>query len=199
MKKPMKIVLFDLGNVLAHIDFDAFWRSLGFKEIEVRHPYTVGYKDLTRNYETGLISTEKYLEKLSSLFEQQFSISRLQQAVESIIEEPIEGILELVKKVSSKYQTALVSNTNELHYILCQSRFEAFQLFHKHYLSYQLHVMKPAPGFYRAIIEDLQVEPYKMLFVDDLQINVDGAIAAGMQAVRFKGVENLVKTLSRFS
>ena len=188
----IKIVLFDLGNVLAHIDFDAFWNSLGFKNSETRQPYTQGYKDLTKRYETGFISTVIYLEELYFLFDQRFSVSQLQQAVESIIEEPIEGMLELVKEVSSKYQTALVSNTNELHYTLCQSRLKAFQFLHKHYLSYEMQVMKPAPGFYQAIIKDLQIEPYEMLFVDDLTINVDGAIREGMQAIRFVS-ENLVK------
>jgi len=193
--RQIKTVLFDLGNVLGYINFDAFWRSLGFNEMDKQSPCAVRYKELTRQYETGFIHTEEYLKKLYSLFENRFTILQLQQAVESIIEEPVEGMLKLVQKVSAKYQTALVSNTNEIHYKFSVKRFETLRILQKHYLSYQLHVMKPADRFYHAIINDLQIKPAEMLFVDDIQINVDGAITAGMQAIKFENPAQLEANL----
>jgi HAD superfamily hydrolase (TIGR01509 family) len=189
------VVLFDLGNVLAHIDFNAFWCSLGLDESSERAPFFVGYEKLTRQYETGLISTEVFLHDLHALFMKRFTRVQLQRAFESVMTRPVEGMLELVREVSTTRQTALVSNTNELHYVLSYARFESLHVLHRNYLSYQLNVMKPDRGFYNAIIHDLQIHPSNMLFIDDLQANVEGARLTGMQAIRFEGVEKLKSEL----
>jgi HAD superfamily hydrolase (TIGR01509 family) len=188
-------ILFDLGNVLAHIDFDAFWRSLGFSTPEAAAPWKGEYASWTLQYETGRIRSDEYLDGLARIFNSRFTREQLERAVDSIIEEPVEGMLELVQHVSRGHQTALVSNTSEAHYSLSLKRFDALPLLQKHYLSFQLHVMKPDRKFYEAIIRDLQADPSEMLFIDDIEENIAGARAAGMQAVRFEGVEKLKDTL----
>jgi len=161
-------VLFDLGNVILYIDFGAFWRDLGFiRPVEII-PFKDGYESLTLQYETGNISTDKYLNEIRIVFNNKFTVRQLEQAFSSIIRQPVEGIADIVKRVSIGHRTALVSNTNEIHYKLSLKKFEGFKLFQKHYLSYQLQVMKPAPGFYDAIIEDQGMLPSRMLFIDDI-------------------------------
>jgi HAD superfamily hydrolase (TIGR01509 family) len=51
--------------------------------------------------------------------------------------------------------------------------------------------MKPAPGFYDAIIKDQGILPSKMLFIDDIAENLKAAKNAGMHAVRFENSEQL--------
>jgi HAD superfamily hydrolase (TIGR01509 family) len=193
----IKTVLFDLGNVIAYIDFGAFWRDLGFRPEEMA-PFTEGYTTFTQQYETGLISTEKYLNELRAVFNQQFTTERLAQAFSCIIRNPVEGMVDIIQKVTQTHQTALVSNTNEIHFSNSQKKIPALHILPKHYLSYQLRVMKPARGFFDAIIKDQGIFPSKMLFIDDLLENVKAAKYAGLQAIRFEGVEQLetqLKTL----
>ena len=196
---PIGVVLFDLGNVIAHIDFDSFWRSLNLSDLEKRTPFKDKYKEFTKAYETGLLLTSEYLQKLYSLFNQQYTLSELKWAVESIIEDPVEGMDKLVQEVSANCKTALVSNTNELHYSLSKSKIASLQHLGKHYCSYILQVMKPAYGFYDAIVKDLKCDPSTMLFVDDLQENIDGAVAAGMCGVRFESVQQLKIVLKSYN
>jgi HAD superfamily hydrolase (TIGR01509 family) len=56
--------------------------------------------------------------------------------------------------------------------------------------------MKPAHGFYDAIINDQKIDPFEMLFIDDIAENVNAAKNAGMQAIRFEGVEKLNASLN---
>jgi glucose-1-phosphatase len=189
--KQISTVLFDLGNVLAYIDFSAFWRDLGFLRAEEIVPFRDGYTSLTLQYETGYISTDDYLNGLRTVFKKKFAIVQLEQAFSCIIQQPVEGVIDIVKRVSTIHQTALVSNTNEIHYRLSLTKFEGLKILQKHYLSYQLHVMKPARGFYNAIIKDQGIHPSQMLFIDDLEINVKGAQAAGMLAIQFENSEQL--------
>ncbi len=41
------------------------------------------------------------------------------------------------------------------------------------------------------VSQTLGVDPGRIVFVDDRQANVDGAVAAGMRAVRFQGAQQL--------
>jgi len=189
--RQISTVLFDLGNVLAYIDFRAFWCELGFLRVEEMIPYTEGYTSLTQQYETGLISTDFYLNGLRTVFNQQFTPQRIEQAFACIIQKPVEGMEDIVQRVSRTHQTALVSNTNEIHYRLSLTKFEQLKILQKHYLSYQLRVMKPARGFYDAIIKDQRIFPSEMLFVDDIAENVKAAKSAGMQAIRFESTGQL--------
>ena len=189
------VVMFDLGNVLAFIDFQAFWRSLGFLRPDEIVPFADGYTSWTHRYEVGCISTDEYLNGLHSVFGHRFTLAQLERAFANIICEPVDGMIDIVKIVSRTHRTALVSNTNEIHYRNSLEKFEALRVLHKHYLSYQLHIMKPAHEFYDIIIRDQKIDPSEILFIDDLIINVDGARAAGMQAMKFEDPAQLEKTL----
>jgi putative hydrolase of the HAD superfamily len=57
--------------------------------------------------------------------------------------------------------------------------------------------MKPAHGFYDAIISDQKIDPSEMLFIDDIADNINAAKNAGMQAVKFEKpgqLEDILKT-----
>lgn len=53
---------------------------------------------------------------------------------------------------------------------------------------------KPEPGIYELTVERLGdgVAPADCLFVDDVEVNVDAALALGMQAVRFESNEQAI-------
>jgi glucose-1-phosphatase len=191
----IRLLLFDLGNVLAYIDFNEFWRSLGFLLPEEITPFADGYTSWTHQYETGIISTDKYFVGLQSVFRRRFKIEQLERAFVNIMREPVDGMMEIVKRVSRTHRTALVSNTNEIHYKISLEKFEVLRVLHKHYLSYQMHVMKPAPEFYDIIIKDQKIDPSEVLFIDDLVTNVKGAQAAGMQTEKFENLAQLEETL----
>lgn len=48
--------------------------------------------------------------------------------------------------------------------------------------SWQMHLAKPDPAFFQAIIDELGLDPSTTLFMDDLQANVDAARSVGLNA-----------------
>jgi epoxide hydrolase-like predicted phosphatase len=52
--------------------------------------------------------------------------------------------------------------------------------------SHEEGYMKPDPRIYRAVCERLAVAPEAAVLLDDVQENVDGALAVGMKAIRFR-------------
>jgi putative hydrolase of the HAD superfamily len=62
--------------------------------------------------------------------------------------------------------------------------------------SARIGAVKPNPDFYLAAASRAGAPPERCLFIDDTRANVDGALAAGMQAVNYSGVESLRAALS---
>lgn len=56
---------------------------------------------------------------------------------------------------------------------------------------------KPSPESFAAVVAHLGLAPDRLLFVDDRQANIDGALAAGIPAVRFEGAPALEAELRR--
>ena len=70
-------------------------------------------------------------------------------------------------------------------------------LFDRDYLSYVLDMVKPDADIYDHVIADLGLPASEILFIDDNQINVDGALARGMQAALAKGPGEARSALTR--
>lgn len=104
--------------------------------------------------------------------------------------------VELVGKVAERYRTAVLSNTNALHWE-GQADAEVIQaLCQETYLSYRLGLLKPDEGIYLQVADDLGVHPQQIVFLDDNQINVDGARAAGWNAFVVAGPDQAMTKLA---
>jgi putative hydrolase of the HAD superfamily len=58
---------------------------------------------------------------------------------------------------------------------------------------------KPDAEIYTALLDTLGAEPADCLFVDDRQINVDGARAVGLAAHLWTSADELAPALVRFA
>lgn len=186
------VVLFDLGNVLIHIDVLNFPRNLGYADPTVLEPIASKIYRLQQDYEAGKITTDLFFERVAHLLPHPFSREDLERAFASILCEPIAGMEEIVKAASRSYTTALVSNTSEFHYRQSVELVPSLQYLSKHYVSYQLNALKPHREFYEAILKDLQCTPDSVIFIDDTEQNVEGATKLGMIGIHFTSREQLL-------
>lgn len=196
MTKP-KLLLFDLGNVLVRFEPDRFSRALGLSIQDARNHYEQGVRELTNRYESGKSSTEEYLTTLRTFLNDRFDIPALRVAFLSVLTDPIPGMENLVWRATAIIPSALVSNTNELHFSTILPRVPALKQLPKCYLSYELGVVKPLPEFYQYIVDHENVEPDQMLFIDDVAENVAAAERAGMVGFHFDGAERLEEHLKK--
>ena len=193
--KTFNIVLFDLGNVLVRYTPESFWTELGLEEKTQRGKFEKGVHQLSMKFEMGKIDTERFLGELETLFKKKFTREELRKAVASVLTRPIRGMNSLVANVAKSTEAGLVSNTNEMHYVYCLGAVPSLKFLPKHFLSYKLGVMKPDPRFYEAVIRSLGEKGSSMVFIDDVEENVRGAIKAGMNGVVFENAGQLEKKL----
>ncbi len=192
MNNDFKVILFDLGRVLMHIDFEAFPNGLGLTTKEQRSPFNFEMIQHTvRIHETGKISTNEFLDLLYVIFQQKYSREKILNAFDSIIVEDNQEIIPLVENIRRHYRIAILSNTCISHWEKVQRISSLIKLFPDVFTSFQLGAMKPSPIVYEKVCESMNVEPHEVIFIDDLKENIDGAITAGMNGIVFRDVDSI--------
>ena len=194
----IKTVLFDLGNVFISVEPDHFWEKLGLRTLAQRSPYDTKVRSASQLFERGEISANEFFVLQEGMFEKKFTLPQLHAAFDSILITPIEGMELLVTNVQTRARTALVSNTNAVHWEACLKNIRVLSKLQAHYLSYEIKAMKPDPNFYAYVIKKEKFAPEEMLFVDDVEENVKGAEKAGMRAHQFTTVARLSDALKQY-
>lgn len=104
-------------------------------------------------------------------------------------------LADYIRSLHPRYKTALLSNAWNDSRRTAEERWKVLDAFDVIIFSSEVHLMKPDARIYQLAVERLGVEPQEAVFVDDFPENVEAARAAGLQAVRFRSTEQVVKEL----
>jgi len=184
---PIKAVVFDWGGVLMRtVDYAPRHRSddqLGLPHGSVEK--AVHGSDAWRHAQVGEISVEDYWNAVSShlgLTRDQLSKLRVEVYSGDRLDAAVFSILQLCREKSLR--TGLLSNnTSDLMDSIRAAQLEA--LFDAIVISADIHIMKPEPAAYTAILDKLNVVAAEAIMIDDFPSNIEGARAVGMAAILF--------------
>ncbi len=109
------------------------------------------------------------------------------------------GAAQLVNTLNPGLTTAILSNTNALHWREQRDAIAITELFDRKYLSFELGLAKPDAAMFEHVIADLACDPSQIVFLDDNQINVDAAQRSGIQAFTVKGVAETRTVLTKLN
>ena len=87
--------------------------------------------------------------------------------------------------------TAILSNMGDNVLENMQRTFDWLPRFDVLVWSYQLRMAKPDPAIYHYVLNKLGTQPAETLFLDDRPVNVEAALALGIQAILFSTVDQL--------
>jgi putative hydrolase of the HAD superfamily len=93
------------------------------------------------------------------------------------------------------FKTAILSNMPADMAAHMRKTFAWLSHFDHHIFSGEVRSVKPEPEIYRHCIDALGVRPSEALFIDDREINLEPARAAGIRGIRFESVERLREDL----
>ncbi|MCO4786141.1 HAD family hydrolase [Marinomonas atlantica] len=196
----IKVILFDLGNVLVDLGIkEDFAKVFQINTDSESHLWEMWLKSPSvKAFDSGQIPLKLFVERL--LEETGNSIDS-KTFTENFINWPkglFSGALELVERIPAQYHLAVLSNTNDAHWGKLMDEMGLSGLFHSYFASHQTGLVKPDLDAFDHVINELGVEPSKILFLDDNQINVDVAITMGMQAEQVKGIVGAQEILYRY-
>ncbi len=88
-------------------------------------------------------------------------------------------------------RTAILSNMGDTVLHAMEREFDWLVRFDVLVWSYQLRIAKPDPAIYQYALDKLGTRPDETLFIDDRQVNVEAAVALGINALTFTTVKDL--------
>jgi len=191
-------VLFDLGGVLIRLggmgdlamladqqDEDELWRRW------LACPWV-------RRFERGECDEQAFARGMVETWAMPASPKAFLAAFVSWPKGLLPGARELVAEAGARVRVACLSNTNHVHCERYEAQFGLMTLFDEQYLSHEMGRVKPDREAFEYAVAGLGCEASRVLFLDDNQINVDGARAAGLTAERVVGPAQARRTLERF-
>jgi len=196
----MTILLFDAGGVLIELGpppIKTQWLPPDQTLDDVWSNWIS--MDAGRKFESGQISAVEFAQEMISTLE-------LKTDTESFIEHfrawpvaPFAGTREWLLDISNSFHTAMLSNTNELHWRRMKDEMGLGDVLNDYFLSHKMGLVKPDREIFDKVVSLLNTSPAEIVFFDDNQKNIDAAKAVGMRAVLTQGAEQLRKAVQDLS
>lgn len=191
----IKHIVFDMGGVL--INFDAERYTARFVPDPADHALI--RRELFRSVEwvqmdRGSITDEEAVRAVCSRLPE-----RLHRAVRDILDNwhrdipPLDGVYELVRELKEKgYGIYLLSNTSARFHSF-RENIPALRFFDGEFISADCHLIKPEPGIYRQFLARFALEGAQCVFIDDVPVNVEGAVRCGINGIVYHGSPDLLR------
>ena len=198
--KPLiKAVVFDLGNVILSFHnrpISSFIADKsGFPQDEV-HAFVFG-KELEHSIDRGVISLEDFLGKINERFSSSISLKEF-TPVRCDMFTQNDGIEEIIRGLKSVgYRLGMLSNTNRPHFEFVKVKFPVLGLFDDYHLSYETGCLKPDACAFERLTSFYNAEPGSLVFIDDIEANVNSAKNFGINAFQYKSPGKLRSDLKR--
>jgi putative hydrolase of the HAD superfamily len=106
-----------------------------------------------------------------------------------------ESVHSLILRLREQNRVVCGTNTIEEHYCFHLKRGD-YSVFDTVYASHKIGIAKPRPEFYRYILEQENVPPSQIVFIDDNLENIEAAQRLGIHSCHFTGYDRLIEQLS---
>ena len=175
----IKAVLFDLGGVLIQLggipkmmawtglDRENFWRRW------LASPSV-------RSFESGKLTSEEFGNAFVAEFYLPVQADEFLALFVSWPQGVYPGAEELLRDTGSLFPLGCLSNTNSLHWNFLVERTNLIGYFDYLLPSHLTGHLKPDRSAYTNAAGKMGLQPEQILFLDDNQINIDGATEAGL-------------------
>ena len=198
-QRPVSAVLFDLGGVVIDLDFGRAFQiwalRAGCNPGLIAERFSID--EFYEQHERGEITGASYFASLRQSLGIWITDEEFAEGWNDIYVGPRPGMSELLARVQRHRPLFAFTNSNPTHQAVWQTRYADELLpFRRVFVSSELGVRKPDPEAFLLVARHMGYEPEETLFFDDGFGNVEGARAAGMQAVLVTSTGDVRQALS---
>jgi HAD superfamily hydrolase (TIGR01509 family) len=195
MIRPVKNIVFDLGNIIVDVNYRRFTDAMGWKEEDYVRIFDT---PLYRQFETGKGDEASFLRYIGDRLSFGPDDERRFRAKLHLAFPLRPKIWKIVKGLRGPYRIFLLSNTNSLDFNSILEKIDLRAAFDGVYASHEQGYAKPDIMAYQTAQHLFDIEASETIFFDDRQENIEGARAAGWEAVRIDSEAHLVQTLMEY-
>ncbi len=196
-ESDIEFVLFDLGGVLIELgqlgDLQELTGFVGDTDTwrQILEPWI-------RRFERGECSANEFSAGVVADWRVDITPTRWLEVLQAWPIGPYPGTTELLLRLHQAVAIGCLSNTNALHWKDQSARWPMLEIFDYRFLSFEMGLRKPEIAIYRAVADRLPFDPERVLFMDDLAVNIDAARAFGFRSEQVRGLDEVVTALKDF-
>lgn len=177
----IKVIAFDLvGVIVRENDFN-------LNDVEEKMERLFG-----KNY-----SDSEFIKMCIGFTEHEDIVAKAKYIINNIYDEREPGLFRKIKDMNPNIK--IVIATNHVSYVsaMIDSKLEVDYL-DKLYISAELNMVKPESEYYKYILDDQNITPNELLFLDDSVENVDGASKLGINTIKVDKSTNMFNEIKKF-
>jgi len=197
----IKVIVFDLGNVLIYFDYGRLKFNLNKIETGLGDRFIKKYYEnyhVHQQYEKWELNNDEFLKIMLEWCENKIDAEAFKHIYADLFTENTEAT-KLLAKLKDNYQLVLLSNTNFIHQKYGWAQFGFLKYFDKFILSHEVGAIKPEDKIYKAVENFTNQLPECHLFIDDIEEYVNGAKKRGWKGIQFVANEKLLSDLKSHS
>lgn len=186
-------IIFDFGNVLLDLDYPKIiqeFKKVARKNQDNIRKLVMDSKILIK-FETGQIESDRFRMAVNQILDTNLSEDEFEAIWNSMLRSITKERMDKVLKISKKFDTYMLSNSNITHEIAFEEmvmdatgRESIREFFRETYFSHEIGMRKPDKDIYEFVVDDIGIYPSRMLFLDDRLDNIEAAREVGMKAVQ---------------
>lgn len=194
----IEAIIFDFGNVICRFTNDILRQKIAEisgKTTDEIKKIIYQNSDITKRYESGQISSQKFYEELCQICGINVPYQELKTIYSKDKFTRVEGTKELIEKLRINYKVSLLSNTSEWDWdymIQAAPEIETFETITK---SYEAGAMKPNKIIYEDALRKLNLKAEECVYTDDILEYVEVAKSMGFNAFQFTTAEKFEEDL----
>ncbi|MEQ9403684.1 MAG: HAD family phosphatase [Cyclobacteriaceae bacterium] len=197
-------VIFDFGEVLIELDYPRIIAgfSLVAKRNEEEISELVVTAPLLQELEIGKITPEEFRDGVNKLLGISLNEHDFNIIWNSMLKNLPKERMDILEKVNATFDTRILSNSNVIHEEAFNKMIEEVtgksslhELVNKCYFSQDIGLRKPYRNCFEYVINDIGIDPGKILFLDDRADNIAGASETGMKTFLVSDAETQLKEL----
>ncbi|MBL4664329.1 MAG: HAD family phosphatase [Flavobacteriaceae bacterium] len=192
MEKKVSAILLDLGGVILNLNYNktiTAFKKMGEERFDELYSQAEQNAIFDR-FETGEISADYFRNYLISHLGEAISHASVDQAWNAMLLDLPKERIDFLMELKKHYKIYLFSNTNAIHLdafkTIIKNQYGDADLlekvFHKTYYSHLIQKRKPNPSAFQFILDDLNLKPEEVVFIDDSIQHVEGAKSIGINA-----------------
>lgn len=190
-------IVFDFGKVLVDYSFPQFLSTFIKDEQQMlQFSSVLCSRVVVDRFDRGALSFHEIIEETRAEHPQWSSyLDEFERRQLEAVTNEVPGMRSLILRLREKgYALYGLTNWSETVYPVIE-KFGILRMLDGRVVSSEEKIIKPDVAIYHRLCEKYGLKEEECFFVDDKPINVEGAIAAGMEAVVFIGAEQLEREM----
>jgi putative hydrolase of the HAD superfamily len=195
-------IIFDIGNVLASFRWKDLFKDLGFtgEKFDRIAAATVLHPTMWNEFDRSLMSDEEIITKcIERAPEYEQEIRLIFNKTELLVEEYTYSYGWIKRLKEKGYNVYLLSNYGRTSFEAARDhgRLSFLPMVDGGVISYEVQIVKPEPGIYKALLDKYNLKAEECIFLDDRADNIAAAEALGFHGIVVESYEQATEELEK--